>query len=93
MTEATAWMSSWPGSVRCMLANWLGPHGGHTATETTVASGDNQRRRFRKSGVSNVGDAGGKRSACGARCRLVAERREGVHAAHLVRQHLPLRRW
>ena len=34
MTEVRAWMWSWSVRSRASLADRLGPHGGHTATET-----------------------------------------------------------
>jgi hypothetical protein len=57
MTEARAWMSSWSvRSVHCWRTG-SGHMGATPQPKGTVASSDNQRRKFRKSGVSNVSES------------------------------------
>jgi hypothetical protein len=57
MTEARAWMSSWSvRSVHCWRTG-SGHMGATPQPKRTVASSDNQRRKFRKSGVSNVSES------------------------------------
>jgi hypothetical protein len=54
MTEARAWMSSWSvRSVRCSRTG-SGHMGATPQPKRTVASEDNQHRKCRKSGLSNV---------------------------------------
>jgi len=57
MAEARAWLSWWPvGSVHCSRTG-SGHMGATPQPKPTIASGDNQHRRFRKSGVSNLSES------------------------------------